>query len=155
MAMLLVYIVFAVISLTFLAQNFLNFKLAGLKDLLLQQYNDSAYNICIRLQHWNLYWAEKFRWLNGIQTHDLCDAGAVLWPTELWSHTVESRSICWAHVFPWKEGRMLKEMLYEVRCLKMRQLLKLSSKCKDHIFIWFKTITIGIIISKLFVMIQW
>ena len=21
---------------------------------------------------------EKFRWLNGIQTHDLCDAGAVL-----------------------------------------------------------------------------
>ena len=49
---------------------------------------------------------EKFRWLNGIRTHDLCDAGAVLSPTELWSHTVESRSICWAHVFPWKECHM-------------------------------------------------
>ena len=60
---------------------------------------------------------EKFRWLNGIRTHDLCDAGAVLKPTELWSHTVESRSICWAHVFPWKECSM-KEVLYEVRCLK-------------------------------------
>ena len=46
---------------------------------------------------------EKFRWLNGIRTHDLCDAGAVLLPTELWSHTVESRSICWVHVFPWKD----------------------------------------------------
>ena len=49
---------------------------------------------------------EKFRWLNGIRTHDLCGAGAVLQPTELWSHTVESRSICWAHVFPWKECYM-------------------------------------------------
>jgi len=26
-----------------------NFKLAGLKDLLLQHYNDDAYDICIRL----------------------------------------------------------------------------------------------------------
>ena len=49
---------------------------------------------------------EKFRWLNGIRTHNLCDAGAVLKPTELWSHTVESRSIRWAHVFPWKECHM-------------------------------------------------
>ena len=31
---------------------------------------------------------EKFRWLNGIRTHDLCDAGPVLLPTELRSHTV-------------------------------------------------------------------
>ena len=54
---------------------------------------------------------EKFRWLNGIRTHDLCDAGAVLSPTELRSHRVESRSICWAHVFSWKECGM-KEMLY-------------------------------------------
>ena len=39
-----------------------------------------------------------------------------------WSHTVESRSIRWAHVF-----------------MFVRQLLKLSSKCEDHIFIWFQT----------------
>ena len=26
---------------------------------------------------------EKFRWLNGIRTHDLYDAGAVLWITSL------------------------------------------------------------------------
>ena len=36
---------------------------------------------------------------------------------------------------------LIKEMLYEVLCLKffrfMRQLLKLSSKCEDHIFILF------------------
>ena len=37
---------------------------------------------------------EKFRWLNGIRTHDLCDAAAALQPTELRSHTVEGRSIC-------------------------------------------------------------
>ena len=49
MAILIVYIVFAVISLTFPGQNFQNFKLAGLKDLLLQHYYDNAYNICIRL----------------------------------------------------------------------------------------------------------
>ena len=36
------------------------------------------------------------------------------------SHTVESRSICWAHVFPWKECSM-KDMLYEVRCLKSNE----------------------------------
>ena len=35
---------------------------------------------------------------NGIQTHDLCDAGAVLLPAELWSHSDVSRSICWARV---------------------------------------------------------
>ena len=29
------------------------------------------------------YEPEKFRWLNGIRTHDLCDAGAVFQPTEL------------------------------------------------------------------------
>ena len=34
--------------------------------------------------------------------------------------TVESRSICWAHVFPWKECHM-KEMLYEVQCLKSNE----------------------------------
>ena len=50
MAILLVYIVFAVISLTFPGLSKLsNFKLGGLKDLLLQHYNDNAYNICIRL----------------------------------------------------------------------------------------------------------
>jgi len=50
MAILLVYIVFAVISLTFPGLSKLsNFKLAGLKDLLLPHYNDNAYNICIRL----------------------------------------------------------------------------------------------------------
>ena len=52
-AILLVYIVFAVISLTFPGlSNFQNLQLAGLKDLLLQHckhYNDNAYNICIRL----------------------------------------------------------------------------------------------------------
>ena len=47
MAILLVYIVFAMISLTFPGLS--NFNLAGLKDLLLQHYNDNAYNICIRL----------------------------------------------------------------------------------------------------------
>ena len=62
---------------------------------------------------------ENFRWLNGIRAHDLCDAGAVLQPTELRSYTEESRSICWAHVFPWKECRM-KEMLYEVRCFEIK-----------------------------------
>ena len=36
----------------------------------------------------------------------------VLEPTELRSHTVESRPICWAHVFPWKECRV-KGMSYE------------------------------------------
>ena len=52
MAILLVYIAVAVISLTFLGLSKLsNFKLAGLKDLLLQHYNDNAYNICIRLWH--------------------------------------------------------------------------------------------------------
>ena len=40
---------------------------------------------------------------NGIRTHDLCDAGAVLSPTEKWSHSDASRSIRWAYVFPWKE----------------------------------------------------
>ena len=59
---------------------------------------------------------EKFRWLNGIRTHDLCYAGAVLLPTELRSHTVESSSICWAHVFPRKECSM-KEILYEVHII--------------------------------------
>ena len=50
MAILLVYIVFAMISLTFPGLSKLsNFNLAGLKDLLLQHYNDNAYNICIRL----------------------------------------------------------------------------------------------------------
>ena len=45
---------------------------------------------------------EKFRWLNGIRTHDLCDAGAVESP----------------EFFRF-----------------MRQLLKLSRKYEDHIFI--------------------
>ena len=42
---------------------------------------------------------------SGIQIYDLCNAGATLLPTELWieSHSDVSRSICWAHVFPWKE----------------------------------------------------
>ena len=44
---------------------------------------------------------EKFRWLNGIRTHDLCDAGA-------------------------QSPEFFRFM---------RQLLKLSSKCEDHIFI--------------------
>ena len=60
---------------------------------------------------------------NGIRTHDLYDAGAVLSPTELWSHTVESRSICWAHAcFPvkgmneWNDYEVLKfiQTLYEL-----------------------------------------
>ena len=105
---------------------------------------------------------EKFRWLNGIWTHDLCDAGAVLLPTELWSHTVESRSICWAHVFPWKECSV-KVVLYEVRCLNQLSTAPASQrswvriplshlnfsgsrdnclncpvKCEDHVFSWFK-----------------
>ena len=33
---------------------------------------------------------------SGIRTHDLCDAGAVPSPTELWSHSDVNRSICWA-----------------------------------------------------------
>ena len=45
-----VYIVVAVISLTFSGLSKLSkFKLADLKDLLLQNYNDNAYKICIRL----------------------------------------------------------------------------------------------------------
>ena len=39
-------------------------------------------------------------------SHEPEKFGAVLSPTELWSHTAESRSICWAHVFPWKECHM-------------------------------------------------
>lgn len=35
---------------------------------------------------------------NRIPTHDLCDAGAVLSPTGLWSHSDASRSICGARV---------------------------------------------------------
>ena len=39
---------------------------------------------------------EKFQVhvFNRIQTHHLCDASAVLLPTELWSHSDVSRSIC-------------------------------------------------------------
>ena len=53
-------------------------------------------------------------------------------PTELWSHTVESRSIRWAHVFPWKECHM-KEMLYAVRCLKSNEdmILALAGQLKQ------------------------
>ena len=46
---------------------------------------------------------------NGIRIHDLYDAGVVLSPTELWSHSDLRKSICWAHVLPWKEWWM-KEM---------------------------------------------
>ena len=73
---------------------------------------------------------EKFRWLNGIRTHDLCDAGAVLSPTELWSHTVESRSICWAHVFPWKECHM--EECY-MQCGVWNQMKIWSSHLLDNL----------------------
>ena len=34
------------------------------------------------------------------RTDDICDAGAIALPTELYSHSVGSRPICWAHVFP-------------------------------------------------------
>ena len=44
--------------------------------------------------------------LDSIWTHDLYDTGAVLLPSELWSHSVdhESMSFCWAHGFPWKDS---------------------------------------------------
>ena len=55
--------------------------------------------------------SDVFNWI--IWTHDRCDAGARLSPAELWSHTDLSWSICWAHVFPWREWWM-REMF--VRC---------------------------------------
>lgn len=36
-------------------------------------------------------------------------AGSLLSPTETWSNSVVSGSVCWAHEFPWKEERV-KEM---------------------------------------------
>ena len=66
---------------------------------------------------------EKIRWLNGIWTQDLSGTGAVLWPTELWSHTEESRSISWAHVFSWKECHM-KEFFHMTFLSNMSNRLK-------------------------------
>ena len=47
----------------------------------------------------DMYMKSLYRGTSGIRTHDLCDAGAAFLQTDLWSHTVESTSICWAHVF--------------------------------------------------------
>ena len=52
----------------------------------------------------NYFWC-----LQRIQTHDLCNADVVVLPTELRGHSDVSRSICRAHVFPWKEW-WVKEM---------------------------------------------
>ena len=42
---------------------------------------------------------EKFSGVfNGIRSHDLCNADAVLLTTELWRHSGVRRSICWARV---------------------------------------------------------
>ena len=56
---------------------------------------------------------EKFRLLNGIRTHDLCDLMISAIAEVMGSNSVESPEF-----FRF-----------------MRQLLKLSSKCEDHIFI--------------------
>ena len=37
-----------------------------------------------------------------------------------WRYDPRNKLTCWAHVFPWKEYRM-KEVLYEVRCLKSNE----------------------------------
>ena len=86
-----------------------------------------------------------------IRSHDLCDAGAELSPSESWSHSDASRSICLAHVFPWKEF-WVKEILWRVveRWMIMdsnpvedtwsfsgahtRESSTLSCKCDDHFF---------------------
>ena len=52
----------------------------------------------------NYFWC-----LQRIQTHDLCNADVVVLLTELRGHSDVSRSICRAHVFPWKEW-WVKEM---------------------------------------------
>lgn len=54
---------------------------------------------------------------NRIYTYDLCNACVMLLLTELWSHSDESRSICWALVYLWKDRRMkwMNEMFCEVQ----------------------------------------
>ena len=74
---------------------------------------------------------------NGIQTHNLCDASAVFLPT-VWSHWDGKRSICWAHVFLWKEWRV-KEMFMNCGWEMKWSLYCLALKCDDHFFISFKT----------------
>ena len=53
--------------------------------------------------------------LRRTRTHDLCDADAVLSPTELWSHSDVSSSVYWPHMFTWKEWWM-KEMFVKCGC---------------------------------------
>ena len=52
---------------------------------------------------------------NGIRTHGLYDAGALLLSTELLSHSYVSGSICWPDRFPWKEW-WVKEMFVKCGC---------------------------------------
>ena len=63
---------------------------------------------------------EKFRWLNGIRTHDLCDAG------------IQTHDLCDAGI---AEVMGLNPVESPEFFRFMRQFLKFSSKCEDHIFI--------------------
>ena len=67
---------------------------------------------------------------NGIQTHNLCDASAALLPT-VWSHSDVRRSICWAHLFLWKEWRV-KEMFMNCGWEMKWSSYCLVLKCEDH-----------------------
>ena len=56
----------------------------------------------------------------GIETHAICLCNFLLQLlpfTSLFTHGLKH---CWAHVFPWKEC-LMKEMCYEVRCLKSNE----------------------------------
>ena len=90
--------------------------LDNLRNCLMNPKNSTQY-ILLSTQDisWGHTWASnQFRWLKGIRTHGLCDAGIA---EVMGTNPVESPEI-----FRF-----------------MRQLLKLSSKCEDHIFIWFQT----------------
>ena len=76
---------------------------------------------------------EKFRWLNGIRTHDLCDAN---WPA---LNCVTSKLSWLEHCTGIAEVMGSNPVESPEFFRFMRQLLKLSSKCEDHIFSWFQT----------------
>ena len=55
-----------------------------------------------RSEFFNLsYWKEeawKNEGFNGIRIRDLCEYRCDAQPTELWSHTLGARSMCWVHI---------------------------------------------------------
>ena len=51
-----------------------------------------------------------------------CDA----WPTELWSHTLGARSICWVHIF------LCSEMMWNIYEIFIEILLFFFCRPRDH-----------------------